>query len=242
MRYIDIGNSFIKIAEHNGNDWVVLIRAPHSQLSAVLELAKIQVDGGMDFFGCSVVSSLTQAFKKEFGNRIRFIEKSDVPSSQLNYGTPETLGMDRFVASYGAYKLGGSSVVVVDAGTATTIDLMDDHGIFHGGVIAPGIALLEKAIGDYAPSLPKVERSLPAEFPPKSTKDALKWGITGSYLTYINAHVKKLKAINKDAHVWVTGGDAEIIMQLKDFKFSYHPNLVFEGLRQMMLNNFLKEF
>lgn len=240
MRYIDIGNSFIKIAEHNGTDWAVSIRAPHSQLKDVLELAKIQVDGGMNFLGCSVVRDLTLAFEKELGNSIRFVQKSDVPSTLLDYTTPETLGMDRFVACYGAQKNGSSAVIVVDAGTATTIDLMDNQGVFHGGVIAPGIALLENSISSYAPSLPKVERFLPATFPPKNTKDALKWGLTGSYLSYIKIHVRSLQDSQKDAHVWVTGGDAEVLMQLKDLKFSYHPNLVFEGLRQMHLSSFLK--
>jgi type III pantothenate kinase len=240
MRYIDIGNSFIKIASHDGNEWKVMIRAPHSQLKDVLELVKFQIDGGMSFLACSVVKKLAEAFNDQFGNKIRFVEKSDISSNELNYKTPETLGMDRFVACYGAHKLAGSSVIVVDAGTATTIDLMDDQGVFHGGVIAPGIALMENAISDYAPSLPKVDRSLPEEFPPKSTKEALMWGITGSYLSSVKAHLIELRKIHKEAHIWITGGDAEVLMQLKDLKFSYHPNLVFEGLRQMMANKYLK--
>lgn len=240
MRYIDIGNSFIKIATHEEGDWVVSIRASHKQQHDVLALMKILIDSGEKFMGCSVVGELTKSFNSAFGNHIRFVQKSDIPAKELDYKTPETLGLDRFIACYGAHHLGRTAVIVVDAGTATTIDLMDRNGIFHGGVIAPGIALFENGLRDYAPSLPKVERSLPAEYPPKSTEEAVRWGITGSYLSAIRSHVESLRKINPNAHIWITGGDADVLMQLKDLKLSYHPNLVFEGLRQMSLNNYLR--
>lgn len=236
LMYIDIGNSFVKIAAHDGESWIVKLRASHTQLNDVMAWIKLHTDSGTKFIAASVVERISASIKQEFSESVRFIEKDDISSDKLDYLTPETLGIDRYIACVGAYKISNTPVIVVDAGTAVTIDLMDAEGVFKGGVIAPGIELLEKGLLAHAPSLPQVERSLPGDFPPKSTTDALRWGISGSYLAFIRNHIEKMRSEEPGALIWITGGDVDILMQLTGLKLNYHPNLVFEGLRQITLN------
>jgi type III pantothenate kinase len=244
MIYLDAGNSFIKLASHAGDitgddvglhqdtsqSWIVHLRARHADVQKVVSLLNTELFSEMPVTGCSVVDSLTNQFQDILGSRMQFVHRGMIDRAQLDYQTPESLGMDRFLACLGAAWLSrGEDVVVIDAGTATTIDVMSADGVFRGGVIMPGINLMERGLNEYAPALPEVTRELPFQWPPKSTKEALQWGITGSYLEAVKAHINRLR---KDkSRVWITGGDADVLAQIREFELNYHPNLVFEGLR-----------
>ncbi|MCC5926199.1 MAG: type III pantothenate kinase [Bacteroidetes bacterium] len=244
MIYLDVGNSFIKMASHAGDitgdeaglhqneteNWIVHLRAPHADLNKVLSLLNTELLTQMPVMACSVVESVSEALRNALGSRITFARREWIPDSLLDYHSPDTLGMDRFMACLGAWSLSKrESVIVIDAGTATTIDLMTGEGVFRGGVIMPGIKLFEQGLQHFAPALPKVPRELPSQWPPKSTVQALQWGITGSYLEAVKAHVSAMQ--QDSARIWITGGDADVLAQIRNVELHYHPNLVFEGLR-----------
>lgn len=230
--YIDIGNSFIKIAQFADGEWQILLRARHNQVDDVMALLGPLTDNDHLIMGCSVVKHLREKLEARFGKGIQFVSVADFPKNSIAYDTPETLGPDRVLACLGAHGLSGNHpVIVIDAGTATTIDFMDANGVFKGGVIAPGLSIFEHGLHEHAPALPNVMRNVPADFPPKSTEDALRWGIVGSYLSMIRAHIDRFRVVDPDAQVWITGGDAEVLSQMRDIQVQYHPNLVFEGLK-----------
>ena len=246
MLYIDIGNSFIKIASHvddvidnlapspasSGDNWVTQLRARHDQIDDVISLLNTEMIKMMPVLACSVVENISQLLKQKLGKRIHFVQVSDLPAEVLNYNTPQTLGIDRFLACLGAWSLSGNSaVLVIDAGTATTIDLMDAEGVFQGGIITAGLRIFEDGLRNHAPALPAVEREIPSAWPPKNTTQALQWGIAGTYIELVNAHVERFKKDWPDAQVWVTGGDAPTLAQIRSVQLHYHPNLVLEGLR-----------
>ena len=189
-------------------------------------------------WSCSVVSIRPSNLRLETGpcrNRIYFYrpQYDSAPRLARLMRAPDTLGMDRFIACYGAWDRSGrnTDVVVVDAGTATTLDLMSADGVFRGGVIAPGLQVMEYGFARLAPALPEVPRTIPSHWPPKSTTQALKWGITGSYLGLIRAHLTHYQHEYPKLKLWITGGDAQILTQMRGLSMHYHPNLVFEGLR-----------
>ncbi|MCH8496160.1 MAG: type III pantothenate kinase [Balneolales bacterium] len=246
MLYIDIGNSFIKIASHvddiiddlapnpasNGDNWVTQLRARHDQIDDVISLLNTEMVKMMPVLACSVVENISELLQKKLGKRIRFVQVSDLPAEVLNYDTPHTLGIDRFLACFGARSLSaGGTVLVIDAGTATTIDLMDSKGVFQGGVITAGLGIFEDGLRSHAPALPEVEREIPSVWPPKNTTQALQWGIAGTYTDIVKAHVERFKKDWPDAQIWVTGGDAPTLAQIRSLQLHYHPNLVLEGLR-----------
>jgi len=247
MLYLDIGNSAIKLASKisditgeaavdllsatPGEEWHVHLRARHSQVDEVFSILQSELLESQPVIACSVVGSLTERFREKLGMKITFISVQDFPEGKIDYNTAETLGVDRVLACLGAHTLAGNNnVIVIDAGTAVTIDLMDQAGVFRGGVIAPGLALLEKGLIEFAPALPQVPRGVPEQWPPKSTVQAVQWGVTGSYLQFVTGFVDRFRQTYPQAQLWITGGDAQVLTQLRNIDLQYHPNLVFEGL------------
>ncbi len=212
MLYLDAGNTRVKAARWNGSGWESASEweADAAQGRAV---------------GVAVVASARDRWPL-----VRWLRLEDVPAARMGYGTPQTLGLDRFAACAGAWAASGTDVVVVDAGTAVTIDHMDAAGVFRGGVIMPGLRLFEDSLQRHAPALPAVERGLPASWPPASTADALRWGLTGSWIAAVSAHVDRFRAERPHAEVWVTGGDAALLGGVG----RYEPWLVLDGLRRLM--------
>lgn len=232
MLYIDVGNSLIKVAEFADDEWSLKLRVPHDKIEDALVWMGMLAKTGESFRMCSVVTGIAQKISSELGKSIEHVTLKQIPEDMLDYNTPLTLGLDRVLACYGAWKLSNNKpVIVVDAGTATTIDFMDQKGTFRGGVIAPGIAAMEHGLRNHAPSLPVVDRVRPAVWPPKSTTEALQWGITGSFQNLVRDHVQRFLSDDPDSVIWLSGGDAAILMNLGGKMTHYHPNLVFEGLR-----------
>lgn len=233
MLYIDIGNSTIKVASYEESNWNLEMRVPLDQLSDAIAWCKGQISTRNTFMAASVVTAVRVSMEEALGTAIRFVDVDSFPEHKIDYKTPRTLGIDRVLACHGAWSLSRSSVIVVDAGTATTIDYMSNEGVFEGGVIAPGIGPIENALNVHAPALPVVEREVPESWPPKSTREAVQWGITGSYKAMIYAHIRRFLDHDPGAIVWVCGGDAAILLHLEGLDTRYHPNLVLEGLRFM---------
>jgi type III pantothenate kinase len=166
-----------------------------------------------------------------------FLNTQQIPQSYLDYETPETLGIDRILACWGAARQCESdNVVVIDAGTACTIDWMDDNAVFRGGVIAPGWKMLHSGFQREAPELPVIqERDLPNNWPGKSTHDSLRWGIAGTVCAMIRGHIEHYrKSIDQPFEIWITGGDAKSIKSmLPEYELHYDPHLVFKGMEWM---------
>lgn len=234
MLYIDVGNSLIKVAEFAEGEWSMKLRVPHDKIDDALVWMGMLAKTGESFRMCSVVTAIADKICSELVKNVDYVTLDRIPGDMLDYKTPKTLGLDRVLACYGAWKLSGNKpVIVVDAGTATTIDFMDQRGTFRGGVIAPGIAAMEHGLRNHAPALPVVDRVRPAVWPPKSTTEAMQWGITGSFQNMVRDHVQRFLTDDPESVIWLSGGDAAILMNLGDKKTYYHPNLVFEGLRLM---------
>ena len=141
------------------------------------------------------------------------------------------VGTDRIIAAAAAFAVVENAVAVADFGTAITIDLVDEEGIFLGGVIAPGFGVSAEALGINAAQLPKVEVKRPKDPIGANTVDAINAGL------YYSA-VGLLKTVCENYAVqlgtWpqtiVTGGYAEIIKPDCEFVDSWVPNLVVKGI------------
>lgn len=222
----------IKVAEFSEGEWSMKLRVPHDKIDDALVWMGMLAKAGESFRMCSVVTRIADQLCSELGSSLDYVTLDRISGDMLDYKTPSTLGLDRVLACYGAWRLSEKKpVIVVDAGTATTIDFMDHNGTFRGGVIAPGIAAMEHGLRNHAPALPVVDRVRPAVWPPKSTTEALQWGITGSFQNMVRDHVQRFLSDEPESVIWLSGGDAALLMNLGDKKTQYHPNLVFEGLK-----------
>ena len=228
--FLDIGNSQAKLASEVNGKWNFvgfLSKKTYSELTQWLNTFNHEYSA---LIWTSVVSSTQQLVEQSnFGVKTE-LNRTNVLNSRHLYETPQTLGLDRFFACAGAFQESKQPVIVIDAGTALTIDLMDDLGVFQGGVISPGLSLWERALLDYAPALPNVSRGIPTAWPPKSTESALKWGISGGFIALINSMVGQWKDDYPNAEIWCVGGDGRWVQSHLE-NSQYEEFLVFKGMK-----------
>lgn len=237
--YLDIGNSSIKAAYKEDLNW---IRPDSFKIKNAAELVEWinqhQKDFGMVVIA-SVVEKTTEAIVDRLDiEKVRVLSVNDIPSGLLDYKTPKTLGLDRFFACYGAVAQSTKPAVVIDAGTACTIDYMSGDFVFRGGIIMPGIGILEKSLRNFAPNLPAVLRTLPDEWPGKSTKSSLSWGLYGAYCDSIQMSLNKYEQQYGEYDLMLTGGDADWLSSILKRESKIKPMLVFEGI-QYFLEDYL---
>lgn len=146
-----------------------------------------------------------------------------------SYVDPSRMGVDRWLAMLGARAQCSGSFWVVDAGTALTIDHVQDSGQHTGGYIIPGPALMERALlldTDRVRFAEKAEYSL---VPGTSTAEAVRHGIA---LAQVGAVSQALAQIPAE-HCFFTGGAGEVLMRLLDQGGCWAPDLVYDGLSAM---------
>jgi type III pantothenate kinase len=130
----------------------------------------------------------------------------------LNVDQPDAVGMDRVLNAMAANHLyPNQTVIVVDSGTTTTVDLVSDDGAFQGGSIFPGLRLSACALHDYTARLPLIdvdaERPMLPQLPGKNTEEAIRAGLYWGQLGAIREIVQRLaKSSSATPHIIVTGG------------------------------------
>ncbi len=230
--YIDVGNTRVKSAIFTGDHWEILFSGKMQDTVSFNDFCRALPDNINEIRIASVISDFIENRRPLFyGKTIRQVTVSGINPRYLDYHTIDTLGIDRFLACLGACHHSREAVVVVDAGTACTIDFMDQNRVFHGGYISPGLSVREKGLREYASSLPEVPRELPELWPGKSTREAIQWGVTGGFINEIRAAIQNYKRQFGDLQVWLTGGDAEIIDRFMPIPCQRNEHLVFEGMR-----------
>ena len=201
MLLLDIGNTHSRIARAEGEKITVLRIVRTRDLAPGLLPAR----EGEEIWGASVVPA---AAAKLPG--VRFITAADAGKVlDLSCVDSSTLGADRLSNAAAALDM-DLPALILDCGSAVTIELVDRERRFLGGAIAPGRKLLRQALHDHTAQLPEIPLSgrLPA-FPGPNTFEALRFGIdrgaAGSARELIAACEKCYGSFNKI----VTGGDAE---------------------------------
>jgi type III pantothenate kinase len=120
---------------------------------------------------------------------------------------PSKTGPDRLAAAAGVVAAGSREAIVVDAGTAITVDVLSKKG-FLGGAIFPGTGLLYRALRDGTAALPLASgRKGAVELPGRNTRDAIVAGVEGGAAGAVKELVAlSRRFVSKSARVWVTGG------------------------------------
>lgn len=230
---IDSGNTRIKWGVHDGSHWLAqgaLAQADVRHLGGVLA-GWPQAERVM----------LANVAGPEAGRQIRQqlvageANLCEVRSSQQRCGVknlykkPESLGVDRWCAMIGAHGLVSGPMVVVMAGTATTIDTLDADGRFLGGVILPGFDLMVGSLarGTAALHLADGEYSLH----PRCTDDAVLSGVVEAQAGAIERIFARLPA--PEAHCVLSGGHAEQLAHRLAIPCRIAHNLPLEGLKQI---------
>lgn len=144
------------------------------------------------------------------------------------YEKPEQLGADRWAALVGARGLHAGNALVVMAGTATTIDMLDADGNFRGGLILPGLDLMRKALARNTAGLPEA-RGLYRDVP-TNTDDAI---VSGALHATLGAIARMCRPDGADFLILLSGGAADALAPHLDLPLRRVDNLVLEGLARV---------
>jgi type III pantothenate kinase len=248
---VDIGNSRMK--------WG-LLSDPRSrggnQAQRIQELATLPLDDAdawavqwaqWQLFGPAlwVVASVNTAAEQRFlqwlqhrqerghAGRIELISNYDRLRLCVAVDEPQRVGLDRLLNAVAANRLReGRAAIIVDAGSAVTVDWVDASGSFRGGVIFPGLRLMAKALHDYTALLPFVE--VPKKPAPlgDSTTTAIQSGVYYAAAGAIDTHIRLLDEANcEPAIVFLTGGDAHVLYSAVTRQVILWPEMTLEGIR-----------
>ncbi len=152
-----------------------------------------------------------------------FPQWHDVPWKQLNgdsqytgmrtlYQDPSKLGTDRWAAVIGARALSKTNTLIINAGTATTIDLLGSNGVHYGGWILPGLELMQKSLEGNTAQLPLAVRDETSHGFGLSTNNAIIGGCDAAQIGAIQLAIQLAKEMNHPVErVWIDGGNAQIL-------------------------------
>ena len=238
---VDVGNSRTKVAVscEESEVWQNL------QAVASPELLELSLAGPVDWKIVSVnqprLNALLRWLEKcRPADRWSILSTDDFPL-RLNIENPERLGVDRLAAAYGASMLAGQSgepVIIINVGTAVTIDLVDGQGTFQGGVIYPGPHTCFQSLARATDQLPDLFVSqVPAAGWGKNTADAISCGVWQMQIGAIREIVSRYqrdwsgKGLPWRGDVFLTGGGAVPLEAIFQGEYRVVSDLVLQGVR-----------
>jgi type III pantothenate kinase len=233
---IDIGNTVTKLAVFEGNKML------QKSVKEVLNMELLnqyfndfpEIDAGII---CSVADD-SREISDYLSSILSFFLELDhhthLPIKNL-YQSRETLGYDRIADAVGAHtKFPGYNVLIIDAGTAITIDFITSKAEFIGGNISPGVILRAKALHKFTSKLPLVQLNKEPELLAKTTEDAIISGILNGAVFEIDGYISTLKKKYKNLKVILTGGDIKYFDKKLKNSIFVDSNLNLTGLNRIL--------
>lgn len=241
---VDVGNTSVKVARHDGADWGEIssfsssLDAPEAVWAP--RLAKMAQAG--DASGvCSVVPALAPrlaAALEAVTGTAPFVVAHDGPLPfRMGYATPATLGNDRIAAAAAAWLRfsSGRPVVAFDAGTALTVEAIDVDArgpVYLGGAILPGPHTLRRSLARGTAQLPEVEWERPEHVIGRSTAEAIQSGLTTLVLDGLAGLLSRTAAeLSAPPVVVATGGWGGWLAKRLRAVDHVAPHLVLDGVR-----------
>lgn len=250
---VDIGNSTVKAAIVDGGTVHESGRLDTSSATTEDLRDGLRVLSGAHdeppsaIVAVSVVDRWTERLEMAadaLGLPLTVVSASHIPISTA-LARPDRTGPDRLLAAWAASRIYGTPVIVVDLGTATTVDAVDGDGFFLGGAIAPGLELAADALADHTARLPRIELTLPDEAIGVDTAAAIASGVVighiGSVRELAQRMHQRISERSAPTKVIVTGGHSAADWaaaawctpagdRLPAIADALDPNLVLKGL------------
>lgn len=230
---IDAGNTRIKWGLRADGEWrsfgTCQTDSPDALTERLPSLADVRCVVVANVAGKNVRAAIEQACRGE-GLDVRFIASIGAQCGvRSSYDAPNTLGSDRWAALVGAHNLYPGASLVINAGTALTIDALSEEGLFLGGIIVPGVDLMRRALDAHTAHL----RYQPGEvrFFPNNTADAIMSGAVHAACGAIERMAGFLRESGQESmRAILSGGNAAMLQPLLALDSLVVENLVLEGL------------
>jgi type III pantothenate kinase len=236
---IDIGNSRTKIALFNQHDLMFnvsidhltvdhlqMLKDEHPQLNKAI-LSTVKPDD----------NELNQFLSGNFDFFTELDHHTRLPIENL-YETPETLGKDRLAAAVGANELfPNQNLLVIDAGTAITYDLISEKNQYMGGNISPGLEMRFKALNQFTGRLPLISYSDVFQPIGRNTTDAIRAGVQNGILYEIAQTIDLFNRNYQNLQIIMTGGDSIFFDKKLNYSIFVNFNLTLIGLNRILEHN-----
>jgi type III pantothenate kinase len=228
---IDCGNTRLKWGVHDGAGWRAQGPLDYADLPGLAELLR-SLPRAVHAVACNVagaqVGEAVAAAVAALGIPLHWAKSQSAQHGVRNlYERPEQLGADRWAALVGARALHPQACLVVCAGTATTVDVLDAEGNFQGGLILPGVELMGRALAANTAQLPLAEGRFAGL--PRNTMDAIVSGCLQAQAGAVERMFEQVAA-HPGATCLVSGGAADRFFELLRMPKRRVDNLVLEGL------------
>lgn len=178
-----------------------------------------------------ITASLRDMTRRYFGFEALVIEPGVRTGMPILYDNPKEVGPDRIADAVAAYEKYGGPTVVVDFGTANTIEAISEKGEYLGGAILPGIEISLDALFGRAAALRRVELVAPRNVIGKTTVESIQSGAIYGFSGQVDSMVDRFQAELGKCTVIATGGLAELMVPYSRTIEHFEPWLTIEGLR-----------
>jgi len=187
---------------------------------------------------CSVVprvlAIVVPLAQKEFAVKVWVVGKDVLVPIKNRYCYPQQVGQDRLVGAYAAKILYGTPLIVIDFGTAITLDVVSKNGEYRGGIIVPGIRLTTEALFKKTALLPQVKIMRPKELIGRDTTNSILSGIFYGYGALCDGLIAQIsRALKAKPHVVATGGYVDTMKQFAQKIELVDQSLIFKGLEMI---------
>ncbi len=243
---IDVGNTHTLAGVYQGEELLHEWRISTERSATADELAAyhdqiLRLRGGsLDELDAMIVSSVVPTLTN--GYRQLALKYLDHPAIVVGPGirtgmslaidNPVELGADRLVNAVAAYRRYGGPCIVVDLGTATTLDVVSEAGVYLGGVIAPGMETSLEALTTRAARLVKVDLIPPERVIGRSTVESMRSGLVLGTVAMIDGLCQQIRdEFSVPTTVIATGGLSGMVAKLSSQIDHIDPMLTLEGLR-----------
>lgn len=238
---IDHGNTRTKVAVFEGDRLYETIVVESLNVESLLPLMERYVLCGAIYGSVGHVDPKFAETLRHLldGELIIFTSNTPVPL-KIDYSTPQTLGTDRVAAGVAVAKdYGEHSVLVIDAGSALTCDIVC-NATFRRGNISPGLNMRFRALHSFTGRLPHEKWN--GEILPlfgTSTSEAIRCGVVNGFIAEIEKAIAEGKKNYGVSRVVITGGDAAMVAPTlgEETEIIADPDLVVRGLNQIYLYN-----
>jgi type III pantothenate kinase len=244
---VDIGNTRIKWAFEKDGELTATGDVVHRDKNATVvdellgQFAEVPTSAcAINVAGAAIEQELAEKLRARFGIELTVVRTADRFREVANgYTAPEQLGADRWAAIVAAWMLKRRAACVIDAGTAVTIDLVADDGRHLGGIIVPGLDLMRAALLRDTSDISGFDSQsagplADSQWFGRDTRSAVDRGAVFALRAALDRAVSEFGALAPDLAVIVTGGDAELIVPLLAAGVEHRPQLVLEGLRDLV--------
>jgi len=241
MKYrliLDFGNTLKKVAVFDGQT-MLENRATETDIIPVIEELKQKYKTIEKAILCNVVrvDLHFMGYLKSNFNLIHFNHETPIPLIN-QYLTPQTLGKDRLAVAIGAHFLFPSqNLLIIDAGSSITYDLVSKSGEYLGGAISLGIRLKARALNQFTDMLPLA--LVPSHTPlvGNDTMTCLNSGILNGTIAEVNGMIENYKSLYDDLKIILTGGDVYYFEKSLKYNIFAAENLVLTGLNYILQFN-----